>query len=145
MYFRSGCSAGMPIGCVLAPMVVAGVCGCAIGHSAISKGVHVCVYCMCRDIIMPLTNCVLDIQLVMHSYDTYPHITRIHTHTHTTHACIHGYVYAMHTQVCSHTTLYYTTLHAYAKLHYTDTLHMHTYIPCTHKYVHTLHYASRIH
>ncbi|XP_065913777.1 dolichol kinase-like isoform X2 [Dysidea avara] len=34
---RTGCSPGMPLGCVLAPMVVAGVCGCAIGHSAISK------------------------------------------------------------------------------------------------------------
>ena len=45
MYFRSGCSAGMPLGCVLAPMVVAGMCGCAMGHSAISKGVHtLCVY-----------------------------------------------------------------------------------------------------
>ena len=45
IYSRSGCSAGMPLGCVLAPMVVAGVCGCAIGHSAISKGmeyVHPC-------------------------------------------------------------------------------------------------------
>jgi len=32
MYSNSGCSAEMPLGCVLPPMVVTGVCGCAIGH-----------------------------------------------------------------------------------------------------------------
>ena len=43
MYSNSGCSAGMPFACVLAPMVVTGVCGCAIGHCVISKSVYCCV------------------------------------------------------------------------------------------------------
>ena len=38
LLFRSCPSAGLSLGCVLAPMVVAGVCGCALGHSAPTKG-----------------------------------------------------------------------------------------------------------
>ena len=42
----------MSLGCVLAPMVAAGVCGSALGHSAPAKGcvracVCVCGVCLC--------------------------------------------------------------------------------------------------